>query len=253
MSKRSRNRPPPVPPRPPRWYDGIIGLLPEGAARDVREMSNAPRAIVGLLLLGIGGGWFAASRFYAERFTVMEERVKQAQEQAAAANADLTRSVTTNAPTRASALVSWGGDAPRRCQAQLDRSALMEYARTYEVAVACGARLANLDRFTDPGITLSEKYTLADGSTITISVPASPTMASALLNFVRSEQAKLPLERRPQMRVNLSMWYEVLLIPKTVSIGDIRTLADLARLGGMVAPNQGKGVRVSGLSPAVFQ
>lgn len=249
MSRRRQKfpKPPSQPPRPPRWYDGYIQWLPKGAQRDIREMSEAPRAIVFLLLAGIVIGWIVANRFYGERFAVMEERVKQAQE--SAANANQTRSETNNNSARA-ALIAWGSPGPGRCAARLDPGMLTEYALKYDAAVACGTTFANRDRFTDPGITISERYTLADTGAVAIDVPVSNAMRSALSNWVKSEQARV---MPAQLSVNLATWYEVLLIPKGVRVDEISTLADLVRLGGMIAPNQGRGAAIEGLSPAAFQ
>ena len=58
------------------WTEKYLARwLPEGIVSDVREVSNAPRAIVAIAVLGAFGGWWLASAFYAERIAVLHARL----------------------------------------------------------------------------------------------------------------------------------------------------------------------------------
>jgi hypothetical protein len=226
--------------------------LPEFVQRELEELRKAPVGVVVIFALGLGVGGYGTFRvvtwMYERELTTArsdtafaEKRLKDLQE-------DLqgTRDETTSSGGGSSgvgALTSWGGGIPSTCDATLNREALAEYADKYDVALACAVSYTNVDKFTDTAISLSNKFTLTDPSSLRISIPASPAMTSALENWAGVEAMKRPPERRgTPLRVNLTVWYEVLLLPKDVLITDVKSLSDLRRLGGQVAEGDGRAV-----------
>jgi len=65
----------------PKWLRACSSRLPNWAIHDLREMSAAPRVIVGLLALGALAGWWVTNHDHQERFSVMEQRIGQLQDQ----------------------------------------------------------------------------------------------------------------------------------------------------------------------------
>ncbi len=209
-------------------------------------MKRAPVAFSLSLAIGLIGGWYLTSRYdanlYSERFAVMEERLKQAQEAPTKdeqKNGDISQAIRNG-----SVILSWGGGVPEACGAVLNRAPLARYADRYDLVVACGLAMNNIDRFTDPAITLSGKYSLRDTSQISLRMPASSAMTSALLKFANTEAAKVPPPLRSKvLGVQVTVWYEVILIPTDVLVSDIHTLDDVHQLGGQLLPNEGRGIR----------
>jgi hypothetical protein len=214
---------------------------------ELRELKAVWKSVAFLVVIVAAGTWFAANMFYSERFEVMEARLKQAQE----APKNNSGAASGNDASGGAALTSWGGGIPSTCDATLNRGALAEYADKYDVALACAINYTNVDRFTDKAISIGNKFTLTDPSSVRISIPASAAMTSALESWAGAEAAKRPKEKLgTPLRVNLTIWYEVLLLPKEVLITDIRSLSDLRRLGGQVAAGQGRSVTAQNIDMA---
>jgi hypothetical protein len=217
------------------------------ALRELSEVKKAPVAFVLVLCIGAFSGWWVTSRWdeqrYRGRIDDLETRVQLRDDQIRGKDqeiATLKAQSQASPPPSGYALTSWGGGVPQTCGATLNREPLAQYADRYDAAVACGFALANVDKFADRGISISDKYALFERSSIALSIPSSGAMSSALTEWWKVELQKRPPAERPNVRVNLAVWFEVLLVPKDVLITDIRTLSDLRRLGGQVAPGQSR-------------
>lgn len=142
--------------------------------------------------------------------------------------------VGTVAPTyQGRILTKWGTGPDRTCEASLNGQLLMKHKDDYGVVVACGFKNSTIDRLEDTEISVSSVFTIWPGA-IEISIPLSQQMSKAFNDRVdhANKQAKDSGNKTAQL--NASIWFEVILLPRTVNTLDIHKLADVARLGGQI-------------------
>lgn len=211
--------------------------------KEVAEVRRVPVTCAAACAIGIAVGWYVTSVFYAERFSVMEERLKQAQE-APKGNQQATATVAGGE----SVLTQWGAGVPRTCGGIVNRQPLAKHADKYDVVIACGFGLPNVDKYADQAISLSPKYSLRELAQIVLAIPVSEAMRSSLAAFATREHQSTPVDKQAGLRFNVGVWYEVLLVPREVLVSDIKSLADVRRLGGEVMQDQTRGIIAQGLT-----
>lgn len=214
--------------RPPDWIDKYLGgWLPPGITQDVREVSNAPRAIVVILVLGAAGGWWAAAMFYAERFAAMQAQVDLANERAKAASSGDVKA------TLPAVIQGWSGGQINRCRVTVNGARLEPFAKDYKAVLICGTTRSGIDRITDSAITISQPFSI--DTTFILEAAVTNAMRDALL----ARSSALPRPAVPPgtpLSVNAQLWYEVVLVPRQLDVSALHALADVERLGGKLLP-----------------
>lgn len=71
---------PTAPATDPGWLRWLAGWLPESVVTDIREVITNPRVVLGLLIVGVVLGFWAAGHYYAERMANKDERIAGLQE-----------------------------------------------------------------------------------------------------------------------------------------------------------------------------
>jgi hypothetical protein len=203
--------------------------LPEWAAQDLREVSAAPRAIAVAVAIGMIAGWWGASHWYAERIEVLQARLDGQPAE--------TTSKTETAPSNVGKtgsqdfLSRWGGGA-ESCEWTVHGDALREFASKYRVIAICGAVLEGVDRFSNVGITVSDRFRIEPHS-ITIRTQLSTPMKAQMGDVIRRTRALVP-KPAANLGIEFGLWFDVAVIPEGVDAALIKTLSDVERFGGKV-------------------
>jgi hypothetical protein len=227
-------------------------ILPDWAVKEVEELRAAPVGVVLVFLVGVGVGvWGVGAWYYSGRLADLEARVSLRDDELGKLRQTPSPEVGAGeAPSSdGDPLPAWGGGLPNTCNAELDRGALAAHASKYEAVVACGFALKNVDRYADTAITLSGKYALTETGVIVLETASSEPMKQALREFVVGHARNATAEKRSTLRFNVSVWYQVALLPKEVLVSDIHSLADIKRLGGRVLDKSHRSVVVQGYAP----
>ena len=201
------------------------------ALRQVSEVKGAPVPLLIVFVAGAIVSWLGASRYYTnlyeERLAAKDERLALATERAEGA--------ASVASGGTSAIIKWGFDIHRGCEATVERNNLREFAREYDVAVMCGFSAATVDRYEDTNVTLSRAVPLNPGE-ITFLTPVSKEMSafgdSELRKALEALQASSPTLVLKGGVANFPVWFELVLIPKGATATNIHKLSDVTRLGG---------------------
>lgn len=229
-----------VAPKPePKWLRSL-SWLPEWARDDIREVSAAPRAVVVIVALGFGAGWWGASQFYAERFLVMRERLEGLQER-------LNQAAPKQTIEPEDIIQGWSGGSLDVCGAEVNGERIASLARTHDAILMCGLRRPDVDRVTDSsGVSISQRFSIEPKFSITM--PISSAMDAEMTSIA----AKLPRPDVPvgtPLRLGVQLWYEIALVPKQLDLSVIRSLADVERFGGLRFPEQGRGSTIQKVVP----
>lgn len=175
-----------------------------------------------LLLVGYGvGAWYYSGRVAdaEQRVTLRDDELKKKDE----AIIEIQKGLMQRNENTADVIASWGADSPRSCHATLSGASIAKYADTFSALLLCGFNRADVDKLTDPAITVSPAFSIEP--VFVIGVPIGAVMEKTLAEFE-------DLARRRSGIVTWSVWYELVLIPKGIDRAAVRTLSDVARLGG---------------------
>ncbi len=132
---------------------------------------------------------------------------------------DIVDRHTSTPPVISQTLTSWGRDRAG-CVGQVQGSALGRWRGDYDVYLACGVVDPTVDKFNESNISISQPFKI-ESTPISIAVPYSPDMRNQM------QQGMPPL------------WFEIVLLPKHVNVGDVRKLSDIKSLGGITIGPQG--------------
>ena len=135
------------------------------------------------------------------------------------------------------ALKTWRGGETNACMVALDGARLQAFAGAYNVAMVCGVERDDAEPLTDRAVTVSRAFGI-EQTEFAIEEAISGPMRVLLEGRARQVGATHASPLQPADASALpppheeSLWYEVVLLPKDVNAFDVRTLADLERLGG---------------------
>jgi hypothetical protein len=115
-------------------------------------------------------------------------------------------------------LMGYGGQGPQ-CTAIINVGPILQYKDSHNVLVVCGFTDATVDKQEDQRITVSHPYTITPEN-ISIVTPFGPSMMSVAKQFKNGQM--------------VSVWYQVILLPKGTGAENIHKLSDVPRNGGMV-------------------
>jgi hypothetical protein len=135
-------------------------------------------------------------------------------------------------PSKQKIILTWGAEAPN-CILSLNGAALMEFAGESNVVMACGITDDRVDKFEDENITLSSPFTI-HSAVIDISAPYSARMAATADRLYQEATRNLPAPPKINVRLQIRIWNEVVIVPKGTNMSDIRKLSDVARHRGRV-------------------
>jgi hypothetical protein len=152
---------------------GFSDWLWNKATEEWREVKRVPFTVAGVLLFGLSVGWYAADRFYSERFAVLQERLALAEKKPAEPERKPWESAAKNA-----VFITWGAifhqltdksgrifstpPMPYGCSAVLNVRDLQEYKEKYRVVLACRAYEEGVDPFTSTQVRFSQPYTILE-------------------------------------------------------------------------------------------
>ncbi|MBI4485584.1 MAG: hypothetical protein HY655_06190 [Acidobacteria bacterium] len=207
-----------------------MGYLPEWIRQELEELGRAKLGVFVFMVAGALLGFWAGSWFYSERIAILEERLKDHQQESA---------VTPAAPAQSGpvvqgpVLIGYGTDPPN-CGAEINGAALMDFREKYEVGIVCGLEDPRFDRFEDLRVTASHGYTITP-TTIRILAPYSQRMKAASDAAIEEVRKTIPPDKpNTLVQLRLRVWHEVTLLPKGFDVASIRRLSDVSRYGGMV-------------------
>jgi hypothetical protein len=180
--------------------------------------------------VGIGGGWYLATQFYAERIKVLETSLAQAPQKTGTL---LGAANDTRPGIRGPVTIGWGRIGPT-CGLTIRGTALMDYSERYVVGFACGLASSAVDRYEDTNISVSRGFNITSQN-IEMSMPHSPAMRAAIETNATAAIKQTPGFKEGQLvAVPAQVWNEVFLLPKGVDGSGIAKLSDVLRLGGKV-------------------
>jgi hypothetical protein len=212
--------------------------LQDWAKQEVTELRRAKTAAAIVFIIGGGSGWFVASQFYAERFSVMEQRIESL-----AAGRDVRSSLTTELD-QGGIVQEWGAQGARRCTVVVNASNLMQFSKKNAMVLFCGLVRPGKDRVTDTDVSISKPFTI-DPAPITIDVLASDVMLRAVdAESMRQQRVDPPPPGSKGIEIVTTVWLEVAVIPTALDISLLHSLADVERFGGQRFPSLGVRVRV---------
>ena len=111
----------------------------------------------------------------------------------------------------------------------VDGAALQEFAARYDVAMLCGIERDGADPLTDRAVTVSRAFPI-EATEFPIEEAISGPMRVVLED--RAARTRANQRQTPDGRHEEALWYELVLLPGEVDAFDVRTLADVERLGG---------------------
>ena len=131
---------------------------------------------------------------------------------------------------------------------RISGTSLREFKDGYNVAVIGGARDPSVDKYEDDQIIVTRPYTIAPHQ-IDIQCGLSPRNIALRDKTIADTAARIRAANpeatgRFPVSLHLPLWHEVVLLPKSVRSGDIRTLADVLRHGGLIASKEVKEGRI---------
>ena len=131
------------------------------------------------------------------------------------------------------ALKTWRGGETNACMVALDGARLQAFAGAYNVAMVCGVERDDAEPLTDRAVTVSRAFGIEQAE---LAIEEAISGPMRVLLESRARQARVPddpvdMSSLPPPHEE-SLWYEVVLLPKDVNAFDVRTLADVERLGG---------------------
>ena len=196
--------------------------------REWREVKRARVSVITLVLLaGIAGWWLTRAYYdalYSERIAVLEQRLAAAHEVQPELHSGSETAVITE----------WGGGALGGCRARVNGEALQKFARDYDVLLVCGVVRDGIDRLADTGITISNRFTI-DSRQFLIEMNTSAPMIKAILDLATTVPKPQTLPGQT-LQVNVTVWYEVVLIPRDLNVALVHNLSDVERLNGKLLP-----------------
>jgi hypothetical protein len=127
------------------------------------------------------------------------------------------------------------GFGPDRCAAEIDTTFFMKYREDYKIALVCGVHNPAKDRYEDRSISISRPFTIVEGR-IQIDVPYTAEMMKASQEYVADYAKSFHPSRSgaPNLPLLGSFWNEWILIPKSVSVEDIKKLSDIDAYKGKI-------------------
>jgi len=134
---------------------------------------------------------------------------------------------TTLAPERA--ITSWKGGELSACTVTLKGADLADYVPEYNVVMVCGVGRGDRDRLTDRAVTVSDA-TAIQPNDFEIEEAVSGPMRVLLAELVDRNRPRRPPDW--EYRHEEALWYELVLLPKSVDALAVATMADLERFGG---------------------
>jgi len=195
--------------------------------------------LIGAVLLVVG--YVVATWYYSGRISDMETRLALRDEQM-----EQLKVTTASGPSRADsssagtaaigAFATWGGgDLVRPCVADIDTSKLGSFEGGFNIALLCGLTRTNVDRVTDRAISKSPALTIDSQRPLHIEAPLGREYLNVLISIVKStpdgfEATPLPPGISPVL--SMSIWHELVLLPKGITTESILSLSDVDRVGG---------------------
>jgi hypothetical protein len=123
------------------------------------------------------------------------------------------------------------------CMMIMDTSRLKRFKDKFSIVGACGISDPTTDMYTDDEITISKPFTITGGA-VTIEAKMNPQMAKVEMVPAITGQPSSPnggqLSQPNQLNANTSVWYRAILVPKSVDLSRLKSLADIAHEGGRV-------------------
>ena len=133
--------------------------------------------------------------------------------------------------------LGYGADAEHTCHAVFNGPLLIQWSNNYRLALVCGVSDPTIDQFSNKHITVSSLFNITP-SAIDISAQHRPETAKVIQRMINAQLAIIPKGARKQVGVEWSLWYRPVLLPPNVTPSDIRKLSDVAKLDGVVVPEQ---------------
>jgi len=123
-------------------------------------------------------------------------------------------------------LTQWGGDAvAKNCNAVIDTSRLVGLKDKDRLILLCGVSDPTRDPIEDDRIAVSQPFTITGHDTAIVAPYGS--IADALTQAMQ-QTPMLPNQ------VAFMLWHSVALVPKDVSIAEIKRVSDVAKRGGKI-------------------
>lgn len=179
------------------------------------EVKRVPATLAFVAVVGFGSGWYVNELFHAERFAIMEQQVKP----------------SPSATQSEQAFLTWGGGDTDACRVTINGGALVSFGKEYNAVVACGITRDGVDRLTDQAISVSGPYVIDDSAMAIAVNPSEPHMR--LVVDLAESAKKIPRPKGMATTLTIALWYELLLVPKSVDPQRaIHTISDVERIGG---------------------
>lgn len=146
--------------------------------------------------------------------------------------------VATAKPKANRIIVAWG--VPGACGGVINTVPLMPYNDGFGVAMICGVENHGIDRVEDQRITVTPVFTITGGD-LPIQTAYSKGMADAIQEFRDRVLKDISPAMREQASANItvSLWHQVVLLPKNVNTADIHKVSDVKRNGGKLLADEG--------------
>lgn len=190
------------------------------AARDVvdgtnwfQEHTGVGWTVAAAMLAVLGGGWLW---FYLKKYRPLVSQ-------------SLTkRKGPADGPAvRGEPVIGHTADTEWNYIATINAGSFWDFRNDYDVALVSGLNDPSEDKYNDKRIGISAPFTITR-SEIEIKARPSTAMIEAIRRIVDAAKAQVPIH------ISISMWQELVLLPKGKDISGVQCLADIPRFGGKI-------------------
>jgi hypothetical protein len=130
---------------------------------------------------------------------------------------------------------AWGMNAAGACTTTFDGRFLESYAREYDVIAICGVDLPSTDRSSSVAISVSPTFRI-ENRDYEIQIFPSPAMRAARDYLDRNSRPAETAAGAPAR--SLSLWFEVVLLPKGRTPEEVQSVSDVEKLNGLRFPDE---------------
>jgi hypothetical protein len=149
-----------------------------------------------------------------------------------------------NRPTLRGMVIVGQSLANNSYEATINGAALRDFQKDYKLVVVCGNNDPTVDKLEDTRISKSQAYTITSSQFKTaLSFTRAQTeerdlTIERLKDEFRRENPGVPKNTPILIPIQYSHWHETVLLPKDVSVAEIRKLSDVPRHGGKVLSHE---------------
>jgi hypothetical protein len=144
-------------------------------------------------------------------------------------------------PTVRGAVMTGQVITPEAAQVTINGASLRDFRKAYKVAVISGTADPAVDKQNDTRISISDAFTIV-AQPLEIRVASSQFVIDSIAAqreaaLAQAKAMGVPKGTPVAIQIQLSQWLEVVLLPNGVSPQQVRCLADVTRVNGLVLNN----------------